>query len=84
VKVDGKTIKRGAWRTGDAWAVRNTVIVGRALVELEDGSVINAFVVASQEPRTLGQKYAVYWEWQQHHLGDPFSRVVALELAEDA
>jgi hypothetical protein len=78
IVVDGPIraiVTRITWQPGDQRELAcEGVIVGRAIVTLRDGLItVNAFVVASSDPRTLGEKRAVFF--------DPIDeRIVALPI----
>jgi hypothetical protein len=57
-------VTRITWQSGDEReAACEGVIIGRALVTFREGLLtVNALVVASSDPRTLGARRAVFFD----------------------
>lgn len=72
--VDATVVKVGrvVWRPDDDDEMRGAAIIGRAVVAVDGVFKIDALLVASVHPRTLGKRYAVFF--------DSTGRVVALDI----
>ena len=65
VVVGGRRIEnacRTTWIPGDDVRAKHMQVIGRAMVSFEDGSEIDAFLVASTESATLGDRFAMWFE----------------------
>lgn len=76
VEIGGRKITRVTWRHNDDDAVRGAVIIGRVRVFIPGKYDVDALLVASQQPRTLGDRFAVFF--------DSSGRIVALDVPPEA
>lgn len=73
VEIGGRKITRATWRPDDDNAVRGAIVIGRVRVVILGKYDVDALLVASQQPRSLGDRFAVFF--------DPTTgRIVALDV----
>lgn len=65
ITIDGKTVTRAArttWHPDDDPRARQTVVIGRAVVEIDGRDKIDALLLASANPRDLGARFVAFFE----------------------
>lgn len=76
VEIGGRKITRVTWRPDDDNVIRGAIIIGRVHVRIAGKYEVDALLVASGNPRNLGERFAVFF--------DPFNptsgRIVALDV----
>lgn len=63
--INGRTVqsvRRVVWERADSRELRTMVIIGRCMVELDDGKRVLALLGACTAERNLGDRYAILYD----------------------